>query len=46
MSKILLKNHKIMSRKTQEATIHAENPTSTLIQVIFEEQIWSRSDFS
>jgi len=35
-----------MSRKTQETIIHAENPTSTLIQVIFEEQIWSRSDFS
>ena len=45
MSKILIKNHKIMCKKTQE-TIHAENPTSTLIQVIFEEQIWSRSDFS
>jgi hypothetical protein len=35
-----------MNKKTQESTIHAENPTSTLIQSIFEEQIWSRSDFS
>lgn len=35
-----------MHKKNQETTIHAENPTSTLIQVIFEEQIWSRSDFS
>jgi hypothetical protein len=42
----ILKTTKIMSRKTQETTTHVENPTSALIQVIFEEQIWSRSDFS
>jgi len=33
-------------RKTQETTIRIEETTSTQIQVIFEEQIWSRSDFS
>jgi hypothetical protein len=37
-----------MRKKTQETTIHIEESTSvpTLIQVIFDEQIWSRSDFS
>ncbi len=33
-------------RKTQETTTRIEETTPTLIQVIFEEQIWSRSDFS
>jgi hypothetical protein len=33
-------------RKTQETAIRIEEPISTQIQVIFDEQIWSRSDFS
>lgn len=37
-----------MYKKTQETTVHIQETTSspTLIQVIFDEQIWSRSDFS
>jgi hypothetical protein len=37
-----------MYKKTQETTSQIEEATSTptLIQVIFDEQIWSRSDFS
>jgi|GEM_PF-900072 len=36
------------TKKTQETTILIEDAASTptLIQVIFDEQIWSRSDFS
>jgi hypothetical protein len=34
------------TRKTQETTTRIEETTTTQIQVIFDEQIWSRSDFS